>query len=139
MQRQEQKNSNQNWLVAAHSAFVKIKFKMVKQQWQFVCVRHHFKLKNRTSKCGWARAGNTKGGSITIPLTSFFWLVWNQLYDYWQFLFLLAKQTNSNQSNRRSIIAARLPPLVISFQGNTVVVYLTSIGMTFENEKHLLF
>jgi len=58
--------------VTAHSAFVKIKFKMVKQQWQFVCVRHHFKLKNRTSKYGWARAGNTKGGSITIPLTSFF-------------------------------------------------------------------
>ncbi len=30
------------------------------------------------------------------------WLVWNQLYDYWQFLLLLAKQTNPNQSNRRS-------------------------------------
>ncbi len=30
------------------------------------------------------------------------WLVWNQLYDNWQFLFLFAKQTNSNQSNRRS-------------------------------------
>jgi hypothetical protein len=30
------------------------------------------------------------------------WLVWNQLFDYWQFLFLFAKQTNPNQSNRRS-------------------------------------
>ncbi len=29
-------------------------------------------------------------------------LVWNQLYDNWQFLFLFAKQTNPNQSNRRS-------------------------------------
>jgi hypothetical protein len=27
------------------------------------------------------------------------WLVWNQLYDYWQFLFLFSKQTNPNQSN----------------------------------------
>ncbi len=31
------------------------------------------------------------------------WLVWNQLYDYWWFLFLFAKQTNPNQSNRRSM------------------------------------
>ncbi len=30
------------------------------------------------------------------------WLVWNQLYDNWQFLFLFAKQTNPNQSNMRS-------------------------------------
>ncbi len=29
------------------------------------------------------------------------WLVWNQLYDSWQFLFLFVKQTNPNQSNRR--------------------------------------
>jgi len=29
------------------------------------------------------------------------WLVWIQLYDYWQFLF---KQTNPNQSNRRSMV-----------------------------------
>jgi hypothetical protein len=26
------------------------------------------------------------------------WLVWNQLHDYWQFLFLFAKQTNPNQT-----------------------------------------
>ncbi len=32
------------------------------------------------------------------------WLVWNQLYGYWQFLFLFAKQTNPNQSNRRSMV-----------------------------------
>jgi len=29
------------------------------------------------------------------------WLVWNQMYNNWQFLFLFAKQTNPNQSNRR--------------------------------------
>ncbi len=32
------------------------------------------------------------------------WPVWNQLYDNWQFLFLFAKQTNPNQSNRRSTV-----------------------------------
>jgi hypothetical protein len=32
------------------------------------------------------------------------WLVWNQLYDYLQFLFLFAKQTNPNQLNRRSMV-----------------------------------
>jgi len=30
------------------------------------------------------------------------WLVWNELYDNWQFLFLFTKQTNPNQSNRYS-------------------------------------
>ena len=32
------------------------------------------------------------------------WLVWNQLYDNWQFLFLFAKQTNPNKSNRSSTV-----------------------------------
>ncbi len=32
------------------------------------------------------------------------WLVWNQLYDDWNFLFLFTKLTNSNQSNRRSTL-----------------------------------
>ncbi len=31
-------------------------------------------------------------------------LVWNQLYDNCQFLFLFAKQTNTNQLNRRSMV-----------------------------------
>jgi hypothetical protein len=31
-------------------------------------------------------------------------LVWNQLYDNWQVLFLFAKQTNANQSNRRAMV-----------------------------------
>jgi hypothetical protein len=37
------------------------------------------------------------------------WLVWNQLYEYWQFLFLFAKQTNPNQSNRRSTVQWYFP------------------------------
>jgi len=52
-------------------------------------------------------AGNTKGGSITVTLTSC--LVWNQLYDNWQLLFLSAKQTNPNQSNRRSVVQWYFP------------------------------
>ncbi len=28
------------------------------------------------------------------------WLVWNQLYDNWQILFLFAKQTNPNQTSQ---------------------------------------
>ncbi len=37
------------------------------------------------------------------------WLVWNQLHDYWQILFLFAKQTNPNQSNRRSTVQWYFP------------------------------
>jgi len=37
------------------------------------------------------------------------WLVWNQLYDNWNFLFLFAKQTNPNQSNRRSTVQWHFP------------------------------
>jgi hypothetical protein len=37
------------------------------------------------------------------------WPVWNQLYDLWQFLFLFAKQTNPNQSNRRSTVQWYFP------------------------------
>jgi len=37
------------------------------------------------------------------------WLVWNQPYDYWQFLFLFAKQISPNQSNRRSMVQWYFP------------------------------
>ena len=37
------------------------------------------------------------------------WLVWNQLYDNWQFLFLFLKQTNAHQSNRRSMVQWYFP------------------------------
>ncbi len=40
------------------------------------------------------------------------WLVWNQLYDNWQILFLFAKQANPNQSNRRSMVQWYFPLLV---------------------------
>jgi hypothetical protein len=53
---------------------------------------------------------NTKGGSITVPLTSC--LVWNQLYDNWQFLFLFAKQTNPKPVKQEVNGTVILPPLV---------------------------
>ncbi len=40
-------------------------------------------------------------GEISLYRWPPIWLVWNKLYDYWQSLVSLAKQTNSNQSNRR--------------------------------------
>ncbi len=36
-------------------------------------------------------------------------VVWNQLYDYWLFWFLFTKQTNPNQSNRRSMVQWYFP------------------------------
>ena len=36
-------------------------------------------------------------------------LVWNQPYEYWQFLFLFAKQANPNESNRRSVVQWYFP------------------------------
>jgi hypothetical protein len=41
--------------------------------------------------------GILKGNNIDL-------LFWNQLYDNRQYLFLLAKQTNPNQTNRRSMV-----------------------------------
>ena len=36
------------------------------------------------------------------------WLVWNQLYDNWQFLFLFAKQTNPNHMSWKYFHCHRL-------------------------------
>jgi hypothetical protein len=52
--------------------------------------------------------GNTKG-EVSLYCWPPVWLVWNWLYDYWQFLFLFAKQTNPNQSNRRSMVQWYFP------------------------------
>ncbi len=48
-------------------------------------------------------------GEVSLYHWPLVWLVWNQLYDYWQFMFLFAKHTNSNQSNRRSIVQWYFP------------------------------
>ena len=39
-------------------------------------------------------------GEVSLYHWTPVWLVWNQLYDNWQFLFFFAKQANPNQSNR---------------------------------------
>jgi hypothetical protein len=48
------------------------------------------------------------------------WLVWNQLFDNGQFLFLCAVQTNPNQSNRRSKVQWYFP-LLCSCMGITAL------------------
>ncbi len=48
-------------------------------------------------------------GEVSLYCWPPVWLVWNQLYDNWQFLFLFAKQTNPNQSNRRSMVLWYFP------------------------------
>jgi hypothetical protein len=58
------------------------------------------------------------------------WLVWNQLCDNWQFLFLFAKQTNPNQSNRRSMVQwyLVLPALTIILTNS--LCYLKNVALT---------
>ncbi len=63
--------------------------------------------------------GNTKG-EVSLYDWPPVWLVWNQLYDNWQFLFLFAKQINPNQSNRRSMVQWYFP-LYYSLLGHTPV------------------
>jgi len=48
-------------------------------------------------------------GKVSLYCWPPVWLVWNQPYDNWQFLFLFAKQTNINQSNRRSTVQWYFP------------------------------
>jgi hypothetical protein len=51
------------------------------------------------------KAGNAKG-EVSLYRWPPVWLVWNQLYDDWQFLFLFAKQANPN---RRSTVQWYFP------------------------------
>jgi hypothetical protein len=84
---------------------------------------HHFLftsgVTNLSLNKNWSNQGILKG-EVSHYCWPPVWLVWNQLYDNWQFLFLFAKQTNPNQSNRRSMVQWYLPPLV--FPGPTYVV-----------------
>ncbi len=56
-----------------------------------------------------AYSGNTKGGSITVPLTSCFTGLESAVWQLTIFLFLFAKQTDPNQSNRKSMIQWYFP------------------------------
>ena len=48
-------------------------------------------------------------GKVSLYCWPPVWLVRNQLYDNWQFLFLFGKQTNPNESNRRSMVQWYFP------------------------------
>ncbi len=48
-------------------------------------------------------------GKVSLYCWPPVWLVWNQLYVNWQYLFLFAEQTNPNQSNRRSTVQWYFP------------------------------
>jgi hypothetical protein len=50
------------------------------------------------------QTGNSKGGSITVPLTSCLTSFGISCMTTEIFCFLCAKQTNLNQSNRRSMV-----------------------------------
>jgi len=62
------------------------------------------------------------------------WLVWNRLYDYWQFLFLFAKETNPN---RRSTVEwyfpFSIPWLGCSFQTGAFKIHLHWQHLTWQN------
>ncbi len=48
-------------------------------------------------------------GEVSLYCWPPVWLVWNQVYDNWQFLFLFAKHAYPNQSNRRSTVQWYFP------------------------------
>ncbi len=57
-------------------------------------------------------------GEVSLYCWPPVWLVWNQLYNNWQFLFLFAKQTNPKPVKHEVNITVILPPLV--FPGHTI-------------------
>ncbi len=60
------------------------------------------------SSTRWHNQGILKG-EVSLYHWPPVWLVWNQLCDNSQFLFLFAKQTNPKQSNRRSTVRWYIP------------------------------
>jgi hypothetical protein len=84
----------------------------------------------------YVQSGNTKGGSITVPLTSCLTGLEISVYDNWQFLLSFAKQTNPNRSNRRSIVQwyFSLQYSMVQYLLNTFKIHSTCIQM-----KYLIF
>ncbi len=83
---------------------------------ELVCFAN--KNKNCQWSCSWFQTSRTGGqwysdtSPFSIPWLYHWppvWLVWNQMYDNWQFLFLFEKQTNPNQLNRRSMVQWYFP------------------------------
>jgi len=57
----------------------------------------------------WTSKQRILNGELSLYRWPPVWLVWNQLFYNWQYLFLFAKQTNTNQSNRRSMVQWYFP------------------------------
>jgi hypothetical protein len=66
-------------------------------------------IMSMTEMSTWCPIQGILKGDVSLYHWPPVWLVWNQLYDYWQFLFLFAKQTNPNQSNRMSMVQWYFP------------------------------
>jgi hypothetical protein len=93
---------------------------------------------NRTYKV--SKLSITQGklkGKVSLYHWPPVWLVWNRLYANWQFLFLFVKQTNPNQSNRRSMVQYTSPfsiPCLISlgaFPWANVIKLFTAVSYKF--------
>ncbi len=79
------------------STLFKMSFWKRKGKWHEKREKH---FKRRTNASQWSCQGILKG-EVSLYSWPSLRLVWNQLYDNWQFMFLFAKQTNPNQSYRR--------------------------------------
>ncbi len=75
----------------------------------------------QNTKLWWYCQGILKGG-VSLYCCPPVWLVRNQPYDDWNFLFLFVKQTNPNQSNMRSMVQWYFPlsHSLMLCKGNTV-------------------
>ena len=71
--------------------------------------QHHLQYINMSrGDREWQNQGILKG-EVSLYHWPPVWLVWNQLYDIWWFLFLFVKQTTPNQFNRRSMVQWYFP------------------------------
>ncbi len=67
------------------------------------------------------------------------WLVWYQLYANWQFLFLFAKLTNPNQSNRRSMVQWYFPLQYSLVWCNKVLLALVKFAIKYHQKWQRLY
>ncbi len=102
--------NTKNTFHQTHSAKSKIQLNLLLPVWWRCMVLPFFPDK----VLDWMVSAKTKNqGILKGEVSLYHWpsvgLVWNQLYDYWQFLFLFSKQTNPNQPNRRSMVQWYFP------------------------------
>ncbi len=104
---------------------------LIRHLWQLkTVVSLHWCLICTVSLCStYVQSGNTKGGSIIVPLTSCLTGLEIDVYDNWQFLFSFAKQTNQNQSNRRLMVQWYFPLQysMVQYLLNTHSRYIRSV------------